>query len=101
MRERVFFDALGMIAQPVAVAKRGVSTTIAGHERIGEAHQRCLQRRVGERLLYGTREVVMFVVCVVAHCPPPPSYPRDAYYSRSSTAPKFLYAKRTSSRLVA
>ena len=67
MGEGVFLDALGVIAELVAVGQGGVAAAVAGQERVGEPDQGGLQRRVGQGLVAGAEEVVMLVACVVGH----------------------------------
>jgi hypothetical protein len=65
VRQRVFLEALGVVAEAVAVRQGGVAAAVAGQQRAGQAHQRRLQRRVGLRLPGGAREVVVLVPRVV------------------------------------
>jgi hypothetical protein len=58
-------DALGVVAQPVAVAQGGVAAAVAGQQRAGEADQRRLERHVAQGLADGAGEVVVFVAGVV------------------------------------
>src|SRR5262249_29829894 len=67
VRERVFLDSLGVVAEPIAVAEGGVAAAIAGHERAREPDEGRLQWNVGQRLSGGVQEVVVFVTSVAAH----------------------------------
>jgi len=67
MSERVFFDALGMIAQGIDVGQRRVPPTIAGHQRAGQTPQRRLQGRIRQCLLDSGEKIMMLVLCIAGH----------------------------------
>jgi hypothetical protein len=67
MSERVFFDALGMIARRIDVGQRRVPLTIASHQRAGQTPQRRLQRRIRQCLLDSGEKIMMFVLCIAGH----------------------------------
>ena len=50
MSERMFLDALGVIAEGAAVGQSGVAAAVAGQQRVGQPYERGLQRRIGQRL---------------------------------------------------
>ena len=62
--QRVFLDALGVVAQLAAVGEGGETATIAGQQRIGQPAQGHLQRAIVQRLAAGGIEIVMFVAGV-------------------------------------
>ncbi len=61
--QRVLLDALGVVAEFVAVGQGGVAAAVAGQQRTGQPHQGGLQRRIGQRLVNGARKIVMLVLC--------------------------------------
>ena len=67
MSERMFLEAFGVVAQPVAVSQGGVTAPIARHRCVREPDERRLEGFVGQRLGGGAGEIMMFVALVMRH----------------------------------